>query len=91
MDSGSSHSFINDQLAKHFSPWKPLPHSVQVQVANGEKLDCTHQLVDQIWGNQGHSFKTTFKILSLGSYDTILGMGWLSSHSPWKFTGMTGG
>lgn len=48
VDSGSSHSFINDQLALQFKPWQKLKNPVQVQVANGERLACTHELPDQL-------------------------------------------
>lgn len=82
VDSGSSHSFINDQLALQLKSWKKLANSVHVQVANGEKIACTHELVDQTWGIQGHSFCSTFKILPLSGYDIILGMDQLSLHSP---------
>lgn len=65
-----------------------LSGSVQVQVANGDKLSCTHQLPNQIWGCQGYSFLNTFKILPLQGYDIVLGMDWLGAHSPmhihWK-------
>jgi hypothetical protein len=45
-------------------------------------LQCTHQLPQQIWGIQGHTFKTTLKIIPLRGYDIILGMYWLEAHSP---------
>lgn len=35
VDSGSSSSFISEQLARSSSPRVPLQHPVQVQVANG--------------------------------------------------------
>jgi hypothetical protein len=82
VDSGSNHSFITEYLAVKFQPWKKLSNAVQVQVANGAKIVCTRELPNQIWGIQGQSFFTTFKILPLGSYDIILDMDWLSSLSP---------
>lgn len=45
-------------------------------------MDCTHQLPDQLWAIQGHSFHTTLKIIPLRGYDVILGMDWLEAHSP---------
>lgn len=59
-----------------------LEQPVQVKVANGNTLPWTHELSDQVWGVQGHTFVTTFKIISLGSYDIILGMDWLQQFSP---------
>ena len=34
------------------------------------------------WISNGHTFHTDLKILSLGSYDAILGMDWLEYHNP---------
>jgi hypothetical protein len=82
INSGSSHSFIDEQTAKGLLGWQILSNPVQVQVANGETLRCTHQLPKQLWGIQGHSFYTTFKILPLQRYDVILGMDWLGANSP---------
>jgi hypothetical protein len=82
VDSGSSHSFINDQLVSNMGSRQLLSHPVKVQVANGELLHCTHQLSNQLWGIQGYSFNTTLKIIPLKGYDVILGMDWLGTHSP---------
>lgn len=40
---------------------------------------------DQMWGLQGHTFTTTFKIIPLQSYDIILDMDWLSLYNPMHF------
>lgn len=45
VDSGSSHCFITDQLTHVFSEKKPLDKPVSVQVANGEKINCSHELI----------------------------------------------
>lgn len=82
IDSGSSHSFVDDQVAAHIQPWKPLPQSVRVTVANGGVITCTHELSDQLWEVQDHSFRTTLKIIPLSGYDVKLGMDWLESNSP---------
>jgi hypothetical protein len=82
VDSGSTDSFINEHLAKSISSWHPLAYPISVKVANGEVLQCTHQLPQQIWDIQGHTFKTTLKIIPLRGYDVILGMDWLEAHSP---------
>lgn len=84
VDSGSSHSFISADMASVIQYGQPLAQSVHVTVANGAKLPCTHELPHQIWGCQGNSFHTTFKIIPLQGYDIILGMDWLTAHSPMK-------
>lgn len=88
IDSGSSSNFINEALASKWRHWTPLQSSKQVRVANGDILQCTHELVDcPIW-IFGHGFKLTLKILPLSCYDIILGIDWLEADSPmnvdWK-------
>lgn len=82
VDSGSSHNFISEQLAALLPNWKPLQSPMQVKVADGGILYCTHEITDCPWLVQGNSFQTTFKILPLKCYDAILGMNWLEKHSP---------
>jgi hypothetical protein len=82
IDSGSTHSFISQQLAASIPGWTVLTNPIQVRVANGSIIHCTHQLKHQVWGVSGYTFNTTFKIIPLNSYDIILGMDWLQQHSP---------
>lgn len=84
VDSGSTHCFISDQSAANTPGWHALSTPIQVKVANGNLLGCSHEIPHLLWGVQGQTFRTTFKILTLGSYDAILGMDWLESHSPMK-------
>ncbi|CAN6338981.1 unnamed protein product [Urochloa humidicola] len=84
IDSGSSHNFISEQFAALLPNWKQLSQPIQVKVADGGLIVCTHELVDCDWLVQGHQFKTTFKILPLKCYDAILGMDWLEAFSPMK-------
>lgn len=46
VDSGRTHNFISEQLAAHLPNWKALAQPVQVKVANGNILLCTHEIVD---------------------------------------------
>ena len=62
VNSGSTHCFISDHLAAVVPGSKPLLHPVQVRVANGDILQCTHELPDQLWVIQGITFKTSFRI-----------------------------
>ncbi|WVZ57697.1 LOW QUALITY PROTEIN: hypothetical protein U9M48_008050 [Paspalum notatum var. saurae] len=77
VDSGSSHSFISEQFATKLTPWKLLKEPIQVKVADGGIFLCTHELEYCPW-----LFHTTFKILPLKCYDTILGIEWLEQNSP---------
>ncbi|CAD6220663.1 unnamed protein product [Miscanthus lutarioriparius] len=82
IDSGSTHSFISEQLAASIPGWTVLHHPIQVRVANGSIINCTHQLKNQVWGVSGYTFNTTFKIIPRNSYDIILGMDWLQQNNP---------
>lgn len=44
LDSGSSHSFINEDVASLIPGWQPLLTPVHVKVANGHVIHCTHEL-----------------------------------------------
>jgi hypothetical protein len=84
MDSGSSHNFISEQFATNFPNWKRLDKSIDVKVADGGLLKCTHEVEAVDWLVQGTQFKTNFKILPIKCYDAILGMDWLETLSPMK-------
>lgn len=84
VDSGSTTSFINDQLASHMSNIQKLPSRCRVKVADGSEMLCTEFVSGCKWISQGHEFSTDFKILKLGVYDAILGLDWLKQHSPMK-------
>jgi hypothetical protein len=61
-----------------------LSTPVAVQVANGHKLQCTSQFPQAPWSIDGYIFHSDLKVLSLSSYDMILGFDWLESFSPMK-------
>ena len=82
VDSGSSHYFIDQHTTDRIWGWQALNQPVKVRVANGSEILCTHELPNTTWGLQGHTFQSSFKIISLGCYDIILGMDWLSQYSP---------
>jgi hypothetical protein len=82
LDSGSSTSFISHRVASHLPNWTPLPASLRVQVANGSQLSCDHELTNVTWYLNEYAFSSNLKIIQLTHYDLILGMDWLSSHSP---------
>ncbi|CAD6238786.1 unnamed protein product [Miscanthus lutarioriparius] len=88
IDSRSSCSFVSHSLTSMLPDWSPLPQLVQIRVANGTILMCTHELQQCPVYVQGHCFTINLKILPLQSYDVILGIDWLQQHSPmeldWK-------
>lgn len=88
VDSGSSTSFVDAQLATKLVGVTPLARAGRVKVAGGGELQCLAAIPRCKWSSQGHEFTTDMKVLSLGMYDAILGMDWLEEHSPmtvdWK-------
>lgn len=82
VDSGSSSSFISQPLAALGPSLELLPHPVQVKVANGQAIWCTHYLPHCKVCLPNHSFFIDLKVLPLQCYDIILGMDWLSTHCP---------
>lgn len=82
IDSGSTHSFIEEQVGNRLSGVELLKQPLKVQIADGGQLTCTRFIPDCTWWMQGHSFKSNFTLIPLGSYDIILGMDWLVQHSP---------
>lgn len=82
VDSGNTNSFIDDQVGMRLSGMKCLKQPLKVQIADGGQLACSKMIPGCNWWMQGHSFKSDFKLIPLGSYDIILGMDWLEKHSP---------
>lgn len=84
LDSGSTHTFVSAALATDHPGVQHLIPPVHVKVANGQILQCSQFIPDAEWSVQGIPFRTDLKLLPLSSYDMILGMDWLSSHSPMR-------
>lgn len=71
---GSSGNFISESMEGKIPNWKQLPVPIQVRVANGNILTCTHELpACKVWVS-GQCFNISLKILPLRCYDVILGM-----------------
>lgn len=77
IDSGSSHSLLDENIVQTIQGVTSLPQPVKVKVASGEVLICDKQLPDCAWWLQGKCYRTNFKLLSLPGYDAILGIDWL--------------
>uniref|UniRef100_A0A453TCQ7 Uncharacterized protein n=1 Tax=Aegilops tauschii subsp. strangulata TaxID=200361 RepID=A0A453TCQ7_AEGTS len=82
VDSGSSHSFISETFtARIVARTEELP-AVIVRVANGQRLHCNKIVHQLAWQVPGHTFHTDLRVLPLSAYDGVLGIDWLSAHSP---------
>ncbi|RLM69449.1 uncharacterized protein C2845_PM17G09550 [Panicum miliaceum] len=88
VDSGSSHTFVSEQLSKLLSGSSLLQQPVQVAVADGSAIQCNSQFCNLQWSSQGCHFTSTARVLPLVHYDMIVGMDWLESFIPiqihWK-------
>jgi hypothetical protein len=84
VDSGSSHTFISHDLAAKLSGISSVASSLHVRVANGPLLHCDSELLNANLSVCGYEFQSDLKVLSLSSYDMVLGLDWLESFSPMK-------
>lgn len=84
VDSGSSHTFLSQAVARNLSSVAKLPAPIKVQVANGEVMFCDSQVVSSDWVIGDCYFSSPLKVLPLQHFDMILGMDWLESFSPMK-------
>ncbi|KAJ0046473.1 hypothetical protein Pint_04287 [Pistacia integerrima] len=77
IDSGSTHNFIDQRLARHLGLSITLIDKFWVTVANGEKLCCRekHERVKLLI--QGLDMAVTFFSLPLNRLDAVLGIQWL--------------
>ena len=82
IDSGSSSTFICEQMAAMLSNWVPLSAPVSVRVADGTSILCTHEIRQCPIYIQGYCFNFNLKILPLKCYDIIIDMDWLEQYSP---------
>lgn len=84
IDSGSSHTFLNDQLRPHLQGVTSMASTLQVQVANGAMVTCHYKLLQAQWQIQNCSFTSDISFLPLPYYDMVVGMDWLESFSPMR-------
>jgi hypothetical protein len=84
VDSGSSHCFLHSSFASVVRGARALSVPSVVTVADGSSIQCSSEIPNAEWSVQSISFHSTFKLLSIGSFDMILGMDWLQAFSPMK-------
>jgi len=81
IDCSRTHSFLNDKLMlvmQGITSIKP----VLVKIVDGALLYCTAEVANFPWTSEGNTFHSNFRFLWLGSYDTTIGLDWLTQHSP---------
>lgn len=62
----------------------PVSAQLSVQVADGSRLSCVVHIPGAQWFTHNLCFVSDLKILSISSYDMILGLDWLEQFSPMK-------
>jgi hypothetical protein len=82
LDSGSNNSFLSNSIADSLSGQINMQRPRRVKVAGGGVLSCDTYIPDCHWICGDLEFSSSFKLLPLQGYDGILGMDWLSLHSP---------
>ncbi|KAM0053973.1 putative nucleotidyltransferase, Ribonuclease H [Helianthus debilis subsp. tardiflorus] len=91
IDSGSTHNFVNANLASKIQCHTKEVPLMKVLVANGKEIDCHQLCPDFQWLMQGTWFKTDVLVLPLDNYDMVLGIQWLQSLNDivWNFKNLT--
>ncbi|KAL2465320.1 Uncharacterized protein Adt_41171 [Abeliophyllum distichum] len=85
IDSGSTHSLIDERLVKSLGYTCDLNKPLGVIVANGQMLESGTVCPPLIWQMQGVEFQYKLRSLKLGESDMVLGVNWLSQFEPITF------
>jgi hypothetical protein len=87
MDSGSTHNFINAEVAQQLGLKPTHFDAMQVMVASGEKLRCTGMCAGLLLWLQGELFVIDFFLLPMDVCEVVLGTQWLRTLGPiwWDF------
>lgn len=78
INSGSSHNFLDNRLAKQLGCELQTIPSLKISAANGNHLVCKEVCKQFSFKMQGHEFAADFLILPLDNFDMILGIQWLT-------------
>jgi hypothetical protein len=79
LDSGSTHNFIDNTTASRVGATLAGLSGLRVAVANNNKLVSSGCCRDMVMTVHGEHFWINFYVLSLGSFDMVLGVQWLES------------
>lgn len=77
VDNGSSHNFINQEIAQKLNLGATTIEPFQVRVASGEWLSCMKMYRDVPIRVQGFVISADLFELTLGGIDVVLGVQWL--------------
>lgn len=82
MNSGSTHSFIDDKLVKELKFTAEIVTPLLVTVANGSSIVIDTICKELTYDIQNHKFRTDLRPFPLGGSDLILRVDWLKEHNP---------
>ncbi|KAJ3688355.1 hypothetical protein LUZ61_017519 [Rhynchospora tenuis] len=82
IDTGSTHSFINPSLIDSHKWQVVTTDPLHVRIANGAAMTTSTKCEGLLFTLQNHELSGNVRLLNIQGYDLILGMDWLSLHSP---------
>ena len=77
IDSGSTHNFLDAHVAKKLGCRIEVIPSLNVVVADGNKVQISNVVKSFTWVIQNTSFSSDIMLLPLGCCDLVLGVEWL--------------
>jgi len=85
VDSGSTHSFINELTVVETGYQSCYVQPIRVTVADGNYVYCNSRCPQFTWKMGSKTFVEDLRILKLGGCDVILGNDWMKKYNPTKF------
>lgn len=82
IDSGSTHNFVEDRIAKQLGLPLESNNSFQVLVGNGEQLPCSSFCPKLPLQLDSHNFLVDLFVLPLSGAELVLGVQWLKTLRP---------
>lgn len=85
IDSGSTHNFINQGMAKKMKCELSSTLPLSFTIANGSKVLSKSACFGFWWKRQGETFETDLRLLKLRECHIVLGVDWMKGVSPISF------
>lgn len=85
IDSGSTHSFLNEGTAEKLKCSLTRTTPLSVTVANGQRVLSNFACKGFCWEMQGEKFEADLRLLQLGGCHVVLGVDWMKGVSPISF------
>jgi len=85
IDSGSTHSFLDENIAKELLCMLQTTIPLSVTVANGNKKISRYKCQGFTWKMQGYEFSANLRIPQLGGCQIVLEVDWMRKVSPLIF------